>query len=109
MSWPGSTRDLIVKKLPPILAKAKGRLNQEKQNLQSTKNKSMYEDQIKKIRNNIKKMNKNLPRGTSFQAAFEQDIFNNAFPQLEENNKKTYEVIYKVFVTSSATGVTYID
>ena len=28
---------------------------------------------------------------------------------MEENNKKIYEVIYKVFETSSATGVTYTD
>ena len=55
-SWPGLTRDLIVKNLPPVLATAKFHLNQEKQNLQSIKNKLTYENQIKQIRRNIKKM-----------------------------------------------------
>ena len=54
-------------------------------------------------------MKQTSPPGTSFQAAFGQDIFNDAFPQSDENNKKTNEVIYKVFETSSATEVTYID
>ena len=47
--------------------------------------------------------------GKSFRAAFEEDIFNDAFPQSDEHNRKTNEVIYKVFETSSATGVTYTD
>ena len=51
--------------------------------------------QIKKIRNIIKKMKKKLPQGTSFQAAFEQEISNDAFTQSDENKKKTTEVIYK--------------
>ena len=38
-SWPGLTRDLIVKILPPVLATAKGHLRQEKKiyNLQRLK------------------------------------------------------------------------
>ena len=60
-SWPGLTRDLIVRNLPPVLTTAKGYLNQEKQNIQSTKNRSAYKDQIKKIRNNIKIMKIFLP------------------------------------------------
>ena len=69
----------------------------------------MYEDQLKKIKSNIKKMKQTLPPGTSFQAAFKQEVFNDAFPQYDENNKNTNEVIYKVFETSSVTGVTYTD
>ena len=36
ISWPGLTADLISKHLPKSLATAKGHLNQERQNLQST-------------------------------------------------------------------------
>ena len=54
-------------------------------------------------------MNQALPPGASFQAAFEQDMFNDAFPQSDENNKKTNEAIYKVFETRSVTYVIYID
>ena len=46
-SWPRLTRDLIVKKLPPILATAKGHLRQEKQNLQFTKTEDTYADELK--------------------------------------------------------------
>ena len=52
-SWPGLTRNLIVKHLPPIIATAKGHLNQEKQHLQSTKIASTYEEQLIQIRRNI--------------------------------------------------------
>ena len=44
----GLTRDLIVKKLQPVLATAKGHLDQERQNLQSTKSETTYEDQIER-------------------------------------------------------------
>ena len=54
-------------------------------------------------------MKQTLPPGKSFWTAFEEDIFNDTFSQSDENNKKKNEVIYKVFETSSATGVTYID
>ena len=54
-------------------------------------------------------MKQTLPPGTSFQPAFEQDTFNDAFTQSDKNNKKINEFIYKFFETRSATGVTYTD
>ena len=108
-SWPGITRDLIVKKLPPVLATAKVHLRQEKQNLQSTKTEDTYADELKNIKSNIIKMKKSLPPGKSFREALEQDIFSDAFLESDEMNKKTNEVLYKVIETSSATGVAYTD
>ena len=87
-SWPGITRDLIVKKLPPVLATAKVHLRQEKQNLQSTKTEDTYADELKNIKSNIIKMKKSLPPGKSFREALEQDIFSDAFPESDEGNKK---------------------
>ena len=108
-SWPGLTRNLVTKHLPPVLATAKGHLNQEKQHLQSTKAPTTYEHEINKIRNNIKRIKKKLPPGKSFTEALKADIFDDAFPISDELNKKTNDVLYKVFETSSATGVTYTD
>ena len=50
-----------------------------------------------------------LPPGKSFREAFQEDIFNDAFPQSDADNKKTNKVLYKVVETSSATGVAYTD
>ena len=52
---------------------------------------------------------KKLPPGKSFTEALKADIFDDAFPISDKTNKKTNDVLYKVFETSSATGVTYTD
>ena len=65
-SWPGLTPLLISKNLPPVLATAKGHLNQEKQNLQSTKIGSTYAEQLKKIKANIKRINTTYHQGSLF-------------------------------------------
>ena len=71
---------MIVKNLPPILATAKSHLHQEIKNLQSTKPGSSYKDQLEKIRNKIRKLEKDLPPGKTFRDALEEDMFNDAFP-----------------------------
>ena len=41
-AWPGLSAKLITKNLPPVLATSKGHLNQERQNIQSTKPAKSY-------------------------------------------------------------------
>ena len=53
-------------------------------------------------------MKQNLPPGKSFRTALEEDIFDDAFPQSDNNNMKTNEVIFKLFEISE-TGITYTD
>ena len=102
----GTNSKINYKNLPPVLATAKGHLNQEKQNLHSAKSGPTYADQLKKIRANIKKMKPNLLPGKSFRTALKEDIFDNAFPQSDDKNMKTNEVMFKLFETSE-TGITY--
>ena len=80
-SWPGLTSTLITKNLAPVLATEKGHIRQEKQNLQSTKSGPTYENQLKKIKANIRKIKQNLPPGKPFRTALEEEIFDDAFPK----------------------------
>ena len=66
-SWPGLSQKLITKNLPTVLATAKGHLNQEKKNFQSTKSIPAYGDQLKKIRANIKKIKQTYHQGNLFE------------------------------------------
>ena len=131
-SFPGLSSQLITKNLPAIIATSKGHLNQERQNIQSTKPEKTYEEQLKIIRNTIKKIKNKMPNDQSvthgsklrsgsttiesyksraakhlLREALEADIFDDAFPKSDEHNIKTNDVMYHVY--NSGDGVAYTD
>ena len=105
-TWPGLSAKLITKNLPPVLATAKGHLNQERQNIQSTKPAKSYEEQLRVIKHNINRIKKNMPKGQSFQDALKADILDDAFPESDEDNKKTNDIIYHLYDSSEGVGYT---
>ena len=56
ITWPGLSSKLITKNLPPSVNTEKGYPNQETQNTQSTKPPKMYDNQLKIIKVNIKRV-----------------------------------------------------
>ena len=49
---------------------------------------------------------KNMPEGQSFCEALEADIFNDAFPKSDDDNKKTNDIIYNVYYSSNHVAFT---
>ena len=48
-----------------------------------------------------------MPKGQSFREALEADIFDDAFPKLDVDNKKTNDIMYYIY--NSSDGVAYTD
>ena len=66
-----------------------------------------YEDHINKIRNNIARLKKDLPEGTSLKEAIESDILKDTCHSSDSPNMKTQDVVYSLFETSQ--GLSYMD
>ena len=83
-TWPGLTEDIINKSLEPSLASAQGHLNQERQNLQSTKPQPFVRIKIED----------------------EDDI---TFPTPSNTTTISNEVCYTMITASDTTSKAYID
>ena len=96
-TWPGLSRNLMKKHLPPSIASAKGHLNQERQGIQSTKHeKSNYSEYISRIKANIARLKQQIPSGKTLEEALREDVFDDAFPISEKANVRTNDVVYAI-------------
>lgn len=79
----------------PTVATAKGHLNEERQNTQSTKPND-YESTLKSIKSKFTKLRNNLPKGKSFKNAVEEDILSDFFPPSPIPNIKSRQIIHAI-------------
>ena len=101
------TQKLIAKHLTKKIATAKGHLNQEHKNLQSTKPSiQQCKKYIDNIKNNIKHLQTALPDRTTLTEALKKEILEDAFPPPQVQNKKINDVLYAIIDNP---GLGYMD
>ena len=108
-TWPGLTSELITKHLPMSIATAKGHLNQERQNIQSTKTPSTdFKVTLQRIKQNVKKLKNQISKNAKYDEASQDNILLDSFPLSDSPNKKTNEAIFGIY-SSKDVGVGYTD
>ena len=105
-TWPGLTRKLIRKHLPPVIATTQGHLHQERQHLQSTKiKKDDHQTRMEKLSERLKEMtlkkdeksyitNKLLYNNSHSEQVCHQELDEDNFPASPIPNIKSNDVAY---------------
>ena len=107
-SWPGLTRNLVLKNLEDSIYTSMGHIRQERQGLQSTKSPAhpKYLDLLKK---RITTLQAKLTKGQSLQDRIQQDILEDAFPTSPLPNIKDHSVVYVLHHEDTAIEKAYTD
>ena len=95
VSFPGLTEKLIINHLHATVATAQGHLQQERQNIQSTKS-ANYNITLQDIKTKFQKLKKELPQGMSFKSAVESEILSDFFPESSKPNVKSKKNLHAI-------------
>ena len=106
-SWPGLTKNLVLKSLDQSIHTSMGHIRQERQGLQSTK--TLDPRNLELLRARIAKLKAKLKKGESLQDVVQQDISDDAFPASPTPNIKDHSVVYALHHEETAIEKAYTD
>ena len=95
-TWPGLTKELLNKYLPPSIPTTQGHMHQERQHLQSTQAPKNSNPRLDKIKAHLQRLRDKQKPGQSIEDVLKDEIDADSFPSSPQPNEKTNDVIYAV-------------